>query len=124
MQSKRLAWVTSGYLGAINSGETTCGLLIGSSVAIGLKVGFAKEQLPLENPKERNKAIVAVNDLYVDFLEQFKSTQCRQLTRCDFSQQAEIERYVKEEVYKEKCFKYFDFVMDRFIELEKARMKS
>ncbi len=122
MPLKSYSWATSGYLGAISSGEATCGLLIGSSVAIGLRMGIGKEQFPLEDEKDRNKAIASVNDLYEDFLEAFKSTQCQRLTCCDFSKKEEIDRYMTEEVYKDKCFKFFDFVMDKFIEMEKKNI--
>jgi len=119
MSSVQESWATSGYLGAINSGQTTCGLLIGCSVAIGLRAGKEKTCFPLEDEKERNKAVAAVHLMYEDFLHEFKSTQCQELTECNFSQEPDQERYVKEEVYKNRCFKYFNFIMNRFIEMEK-----
>jgi hypothetical protein len=119
MKSKEISWATSGYLGAISSGDTTCGLLVGSSIAIGIRYGQGKTCFPLEDGKTRNKAVVEVNELYEDFLEEFKSTQCNALTQCDFSKESEGERYITEEVYEKKCFRFFNFVMDRFIKMEK-----
>ena len=112
------SWATAGYLGAIDSGDATCGLLIGSSVAIGLRSGQGKTFLPLEDVEERNKAIAGVKALYKDFIEKFGTTQCQKLTQCDFSKPGEAERYVKKEIYKHRCFKFFNFVMNRFIEIE------
>jgi hypothetical protein len=112
------SWATAGYLGAIDSGDATCGLLIGSSVAIGLRSGRGKTCLPLEDQEERNKAIAGLKALYKDFIEKFESTQCQKLTQCDFSKPEEAERYRKEEIYKNRCFKFFNFVMNRFVEIE------
>lgn len=119
INQKEISWATSGYLGAINSGQTTCGLLIGSSIAIGLKTGQGKECLPLESMDERNIAVNAVNRLYHDFLKEFGSTECQMLTTCDFSKHEELTRYVEKEIYRECCFKFFNFVMNRFVEMDK-----
>ena len=115
----RDSWATAGYLGAISSGDTTCGLLVGSTVAIGLRSGEGKTCLPLSDKEERNKAIAEVNALYKDFIEQFETTQCERLTHCNFSKPGERERYLKEEIYKNRCSNFFNFVMNRFIEMEK-----
>ncbi len=112
------SWATSGYLGAINSGQATCGLLIGCSVAIGLRAGRGKVCLPLEDTKARDMAAAEVHLFYEDFLHEFKSTQCQDIIGCDLSQPSEAERYMKEKVYEDRCFKFFEFVMNRFIGLE------
>ncbi len=119
LSPKHYSWATSGYLGALNSGDATCGLLIGSSVAIGLRIGQQKTCMPLEDEKERNKAVIAVHQLYEDFIDQFKTTQCNKLTECDFSKSEDADKYLNEKIYKVKCFKFFNFVMNRFIEMDK-----
>ncbi len=117
---KDYSWATAGYLGAIESGKTTCGLLIGSSIAIGLRSGQGKNCYPLEDTEERNITVKAVKKLYRDFLEKFHTTECKTLTGCDFSKSEDSIRYIDEEIYKDKCFAFFNFVMNRFIEMEKA----
>ena len=119
LNHKETSWATAGYLGAIESGQTTCGLLIGCSVAIGLKFGQGKECLPMEDTDERDKAVTEVNKLYHAFLKEFESTECQILTTCDFSKPEELTRYVEKEIYKDCCFKFFNFVMNRFIEMDK-----
>ncbi len=119
LDQKDYSWATAGYLGAIESGQTTCGLLIGSSIAIGLKSGQGKNCIPMEDKKERIIAVKAVNELYRDFLKEFQTSECRTLTGCDFSKTEDATRYIEEEVYKDKCFALFNFVMNRFIEMEK-----
>lgn len=119
IENRTHAWSTSGYLGAISSGQTTCGLLIGSSVAIGLRVGRNKACLPLEDTAARDFAVEQVGDLYEDFLKRFGSTECKALTSCDFSKAEDQSRYIEDEIYKEKCWEYFNFVMNRFCGLLK-----
>ncbi len=74
---KGYSWATGGYMGAILSGQTTCGLLIGSSVAIGLRCGQGMDGVPEEHEGDRNSAIQAVGELYRDFLKEFDRTDLR-----------------------------------------------
>lgn len=67
------SWAAGGYLGAIMSGKTTCGLLIGSSVALGFRCGQGKEGIPENCEDERNKAIQAVGELYSSFIKAKKA---------------------------------------------------
>lgn len=124
IDTKETSWATAGYLGAIGSGQTTCGLLIGSSIAIGLKTGRGKQCLPLEDTDERDKAVQSVNTLYHDFLKEFESTECQTLTTCNFSKPEDEKRYIEKEIYKECCFKFFNFVMNRFIEMDKKEQAT
>ena len=116
------SWATSGYLGAINSGQASCGLLIGCSIAIGLRTGRDKDCLPLEDEKARDRAAAEVHLFYEDFLHEFKSTLCRDLIGCDLSQPSDTERYMNEKVYEDRCFKFFEFVMNRFMDLDQKEM--
>ncbi len=118
------SWATSGYLGAINSGQATCGLLIGCSVAIGLRAGRGKTCFPLEDEKARDQAVREVHLFYEDFIHEFKATLCRDLIECDLSQPSDAQRYMNEKVYEDKCFKFFEFVMNRFIGLEQEEMAT
>lgn len=115
------SWATAGYSGAINSGQTTCGLLIGSGIAIGLRYGKGKDGIPTDHEANRQKAGKEVNALYTDFIKKFKHTNCKKLTSCDFSNPSDVTTYMEKEVYKKTCFVFFNFVMNRFIEIEKNK---
>ena len=119
LQRKGYSWATAGYSGAIGSGQTTCGLLIGSSVAIGYRYGKGKDGIPGEFKDERNKAIQAVGMLYKDFLKEFGSTHCQTLTGIDFSKPEDTKRFKNDKIGRKKCGVYLNFVMNRFIELTK-----
>lgn len=112
-------WASAGYSGAIRSGYTTCGLLIGCTTAIGLRHGQGKECIPTDEPETREKAIQEVNELYREFIGQFGNAVCRELIRCDLSKPEDQARYRDQEVYRDTCFKFFKFIMNRFIEKDK-----
>lgn len=105
------SWATGGYLGAIMSGETTCGLLIGSSVAFGFRCGQGKNGVPEMRENERNKAVQAVGELYNSFLEEFGSTKCKELSQTDFSKGEELGHYIATKGWKQTCDIFLDFVL-------------
>ena len=111
------SWATAGYLGAILSGDTTCGLLIGSSVALSLFCGLEKEGIPENHENERNKAIQYVSDLYSSFIKEFGSTQCKTLTKVDFRKGKEISDYITNKKWKKTCDVYLNFVFRKCSEL-------
>ncbi|MFX1515058.1 MAG: C-GCAxxG-C-C family (seleno)protein [Promethearchaeota archaeon] len=105
------SWATGGYLGAIMSGKTTCGLLIGSSVALGLRCGLGKKGIPEDYEDERNKSIQAVGELYNGFLEEFSSTECKVLSRTDFSKGEELGQYIATKGWKQTCDIFLKYVL-------------
>lgn len=111
IQNPEFSWATAGYLGAIMSGETTCGLLIGSSVAIGLKCGQGKDSIPEDCPSERGTAIEIVSELYNDFKEKFGSTSCKTLSTVDFSDGDQLGEYIAEKKWKSTCDLFLDFTL-------------
>ncbi|MFX0124835.1 MAG: C-GCAxxG-C-C family (seleno)protein [Candidatus Hodarchaeota archaeon] len=107
------SWATGGYLGAIMSGKTTCGLLIGSSAAIGFRCGQEKKGVPEKYEEERNMAVQAVGELYSDFLEEFGSTKCKELSRTDFSKGEEIGQYITTKGWKQTCDTFLKHVLEK-----------
>jgi hypothetical protein len=104
-------WAAAGYSGAINSGKTICGFLFGSTTFLGFFHGNGKPSEPEVEDEQRTKAIETVNRLFRGFIEKFGTTDCRSLTNCDFSKKEEVDRYVQNEVYKNTCFKQFEYVL-------------
>jgi hypothetical protein len=113
-------WAVAGYQGAISSGQTTCGLLIGCSIAIGLRHGQAREDKPADASEIRQMAIKEVNHLYRDFLNEFGDSECRNLINCHLGKPEDQTRYLEQEIYKDTCVKFFNFVMDRFIKMDQS----
>ncbi len=106
-------------MGAIGTGQTTCGLLIGSSVAIGLKCCNGRRVIPEEHLEDRERAIGGVARLYRLFLKEFGSTDCHALSGCDYSNSADIERRMHNEDWKTTCDVFLEFVMTTCAALER-----
>jgi len=104
-------------MGAIAMGQTTCGLLIGSGAAIGLRCGEGKKGVPEEHAPDRDRAIAGVARLYRDFLKEFGSTDCRTLCGCDYTDPEDIERRMRDEDWKVTCDVFLKFVMTRCAEM-------
>jgi len=115
MPIEPLSWATAGYLGAIGSGHTTCGLLIGSSVALGLRVGQEAQGRPEQNETSREQSIQAVNELYTEFLVQFGSTDCKTLNKVDFSKGEEITDWMAQRGWKQTCDVFLNFTMRKCV---------
>lgn len=111
------SWAAAGYMGAIGSGQTTCGLLIGPSLAIGLRCGQGRNGPPDENEDERNKAIRGAGRLYRAFIKEFGGTDCKLLSGCDFSNPDDVKRYAQDKVWKSRCDVFLKFVMTKCVEM-------
>ena len=107
-------------MGAILSGQTTCGLFIGSSVAIGFRCGQGKEGVPEEHEADRNRAIQTVEELYKDFLKEFGSVDCKTLSHCDFSDSKDFQQWVQYKGWKSTCDVYLKSVLNKCIEMAEA----
>jgi len=121
LPKKGYSWTTAGYLGAILSGETVCGVLIGSSIAIGLRCGQGKEGIPEEDEAGRNKAIQSVRELYRDFLQEFGSTHCKTLSKCDWSDSEDLARWIQNKGWKSTCDVYLKYTMNKCVEMAEER---
>ncbi|MFX0151121.1 MAG: C-GCAxxG-C-C family protein [Candidatus Hodarchaeota archaeon] len=111
------SWATAGYLGAIGSGSTTCGLLIGSSIGIGLRCGQGIQGIPEQNENAREKAIQAVNELYNEFLGKFGSTDCKTLNNVDFRKGEEITEWMIQKGWKQTCDIFLNFTMNKCLSM-------
>ena len=108
-------WATAGYAGAINSGKTTCGILFGASIYLGFLNGMDSTDAPELMDAKRLKAIKSVDELFNGFINRFAETDCTTLTGCDWSKKDDVKRYFKDEIYKDTCFRQFEYVIEKCI---------
>jgi hypothetical protein len=106
-------WATAGYMGAINSGKTICGILFGGSIYIGFLNGIDSTDAPKLKDKRRLNAIKSVNELFNGFINRFAETDCNALTGCDWSKKDDISRYFKDKVYQDTCYRQFEYVIEK-----------
>ena len=57
-----------------------------------------------------------MRDLFQGFIEKFGDTNCRTLTGCDWTNKEDIDRYYKEEIYKDTCYHYLEYVLARCLD--------
>jgi len=117
-------WATAGYAGAINSGKTICGVLFGASIYLGFLNGMGATNAPELKDEGRLKAIKSVNELFNGFINRFAETDCTALTGCDWSKKEDINRYFKDEIYKDTCFRQFEYVIEKCIAEKSSVDKS
>jgi hypothetical protein len=113
-------WATAGYMGAIGSGKTICGVLFGGAIYLGFLNGKDSTDAPMLKDENRLKAIKSVNDLFNGFINNFGETDCSLLTGCDWSKKEDIQRYYKDEIYKNTCFRQFEYVIEQCISNDKS----
>ena len=116
-------WAAAGYMGAISSGKTICGVLFGGSIYLGFLNGIDSTDGPKLKDERRLNAIRSVNELFNGFISKFGKTDCTTLTGCDWSMEEDIKRYFKDEVYKDTCFRQLEYVVGKCI-AEKSSMGS
>ena len=104
-------WAVAGYTGAIGSGKTICGFLFGGSVFLGYLSGEKAVGAPTLENEARGRAIASVKGLFQGFIERFNTTDCCKLTGCDFSCKTDVSRYYKEKIYKDTCYRQFEYVL-------------
>lgn len=108
-------WATVGYMGAINSGKTMCGVLFGGSIFLGFLNSIGSTDAPKIDDERRLNAIKSVNELFNGFINEFDKTDCTSLTGCDWSKEQDVKRYFKDEIYKNTCYRQFEYVVKRCI---------
>ncbi|MDZ7700307.1 MAG: C-GCAxxG-C-C family protein [Deltaproteobacteria bacterium] len=114
LPKEKYSWATAGYLGAILGGQTTCGVLIGSSIAIGIRHGIETNGIPEEHEAERSAAIAEINNLYKEFIKEFGSTDCKKLNQLDFTDSKAFAQWTVEKGWKKTCDVFLDFVIKKY----------
>jgi hypothetical protein len=53
------------------------------------------------------------------YMGAISETDCQTLTGCDWGKKEDIKRYYKDEVYKDTCFRQFEYVIEKCISEKK-----
>ena len=114
-------WATAGYNGAIGSGKTICGVLFGGAIYLGFLNGKDSSDAPTLKDEGRIKAIKSVNAFFNGFINKFGETDCSLLTGCDWSKKEDIQRYYNDEIYKNTCFRQFEYVIEKCVSDKNSR---
>ena len=82
-------------------------------------MGFLNGKDATDAPKVRDEkrlnAIKSVNELFTGFINRFGESDCTGLTGCNWSNKKDIKRYFKDQVYKDTCYRQFEYVVKKCI---------
>jgi len=92
--------------------------LFGAAIYLGYLKGANTANAPEVKDENRLKAIDVVGDLFNGFTRKFGNTDCHALTGCDWSKKEDIDRYYKEKVYQNTCFRQFEYVVEECMHID------
>jgi len=121
MENEDFLWAGIPFLGGIGGFQNApCGIVSSSAVALGLR-----HRSPLkdkERAKQARHAIRAFSAKIVsEFNQEFGHITCLNLIGMDFSKPGVYKEFLESGVWKEKCEKYMEFMIDKLYELEKDK---
>lgn len=101
--------IATGFGAGVGRSGNICGALSGAVMATGLLIGCDKGE---EEKEKRNAAYESVLQMVKAFEKEFRSSQCRVLTQCDFQTEEGREKYRKQEHRKKLCPKLVGWCAD------------
>lgn len=121
LENEDILWTCVAFLGGI-AGEQSgpCGAVSASAVCLGLR-----HRCPLADKQrakhERFSARGDAGQLVKSFRERFGTISCRDLVGLDFSQPGAYHGFLESGIWKDKCHKYVQFVIEKLYELDEKR---
>lgn len=113
-----ILWTCINFMGGFTGQqEAPCGALSAAVVCLGLL-----HRAPLADKKRtkqaRHRARQDADELLRGFKEDFGTISCRQLVGFDFSEPGEYRKFLESGLWKDKCMRYVQFVVERFYDFD------
>ena len=121
IENEDILWTCIAFNGGIAGQQAApCGAVSASTVCLGLR-----HRWPLADKQrakqERLDAREDASELVKDFTEKFGAITCRDLIGLDFSKPEVYRQFLESGVWKDKCEKYVQFVIEKLYELDEKR---
>ena len=118
MENEDFLWAGIPFLGGIGGVQNApCGIVSSSAVALGLR-----HRSPLEDKERAKQARHAIRafsaKIVSEFNQAFGDITCRGLIGMDFSKPGVYKEFLDSGVWKDKCEKYMEFMIDKLYALE------
>jgi len=113
-----LLWASTAFNGGIASHQQApCGAVSSSAVYLGLRhrCSLAEKEKAQE---ARLRARQDASEVVKSFTDKFGTIICRDLLGFDFSDTEAARRFREEGIFKEKCNKYVEFIIEKLYELD------
>jgi len=119
--SEDLLWAAMAFTGGIGGDQRApCGAVSASAVYLGLSHRCPPDDK--ENvAKARDASRADANQVVRSFCDEFGTIICRDLLGIDFTKPEEARYFRESGLWKEKCDKYIEFVIDTLYEMESKR---
>ena len=111
-------WAGIPFLGGIGGYQKSpCGVVSAMAVLIGLRHRCSLNDK--EQAKQARRAIRAFSATIVkEFNQHFGDITCRGLIGMDFSKPGEYQKFLESGVWKDRCVKYVEFMIEKLYGLE------
>jgi hypothetical protein len=121
LESEDFLWTGIPFLGGIGGfQEAPCGVVSASAICLGLR-----HRRPLSDKEAAKQARHAVRffsaKIVTDFKQRFGDITCSGLIGMDFSKPGEYEKFLESGIWKDKCEKYVEFMIEKLYEIEGDR---
>lgn len=121
IENEDVLWAGTAFTGGIAGHQTApCGAVSGATVALGLR-HICPASDPRRAKQERSLAREEAGQLVGSFIESFGSISCIDLLGIDFSQPGAYQAFRESGVWKDKCNRYVEYVIERLYELDEER---
>jgi hypothetical protein len=118
MGNEDFLWAGVTFFGGISrEQDAPCGAVSGGAVSLGLK--YRCSMTDKEKAKQaRNDSRRDAGQLVKGFKKQFGGIACGPLLGIDFSEPGGYQKFQESGIWKEKCYKYIDYVIEKLYEIE------
>ncbi|MBW2480056.1 MAG: C_GCAxxG_C_C family protein [Deltaproteobacteria bacterium] len=111
-------WAGIPFLGGIGGYQNApCGVVSAAALCLGLR-----HRCPLNDKERAKQARHAIRTLSAtivkEFNQNFGDITCRGLIGMDFSKPGEYQKFLESGVWKDKCVKYVEFMIEKLYGLE------
>jgi len=121
LENEDILWTCVAFTGGIGGEQSApCGAVSASTVCLGLRHRCAladKQRAKHERLNARGDA----GQLVRSFMERFGTITCRDLLGLDFSQPGAYHKFLESGIWKDKCHRYVEFVIEQLYELDDKR---
>jgi hypothetical protein len=118
LDNQDFLWAGVPFLGGIGGYQKApCGVLSAAAICIGLR---HRCQLSDKERAKQARHLVRISSATIvkEFNRHFGDTTCRELIGMDFSKPGEYQKFLESGIWKNKCQKYVEFIIDRLYALE------
>ena len=116
-----ILWTCVAFAGGIAGHQAApCGAVSASAVCLGLRHRCPPADTQRAK-RERLGARVDASHLVTSFIERFGTITCGDLLGLNFSEPGAYHAFLESGIWKDKCHKYVEFVIEKLYELDEKR---